>query len=472
MSEDRYELSEGWVWTKIGNLSSVITKGSTPTSYGFAYQDKGILFVKVENISNYSIKRETISQYISRETHQFLKRSQLQENDMLFSIAGTIGRVCLIKKEDLPANTNQALAIIRIPNSNIHKKYLLYYLDSRIVRKFVRSEMRGVGIYNISLENAKDIDVPLPPLSEQKRIVEKIESLFDRLNKTKQSLAKIPPLLKKFRQSVLAKAFSGELTEDWRTKQKDLEPTSALLARIRTERKNLLGKKYKEPEPIDISDLSELPEGWEWATLESIGEIVTGNTPFTENKRFYGDFLPFVKPGDLDQGKDIVAAKNFLSKDGAKQARILPSKSIMVTSIGATIGKTGISAVECATNQQINSIVPSSGIEAYYVYYYCLSQFFFNQMLTNSSSTTLPIINKGRFSALPIPIVSTRKQREIVRKIEGLFAQADTIEKSVKIAQAYCEKLTPSIIAKAFRGELVDQDPNDEPAGGYKKSDR
>lgn len=212
-SLDTSELPEGWICIRIGDLASVVTKGSTPTSYGFEYQERGILFVKVENISDYSIQHGTITQFISKETHKFLGRSQLQEDDILFSIAGTIGRVCILKKEDLPANTNQALAIIRIPSPSVDKNYLLYYLDSRVAQDSARGEMRGVGIYNISLEDVKNIDVALPPLAEQKQIVKKIQDFFAQANAIEKSVKIAQAHCEKLTQSILGKAFRGELTE-------------------------------------------------------------------------------------------------------------------------------------------------------------------------------------------------------------------------------------------------------------------
>src|SRR5688500_14478880 len=107
------DLPEGWEQVKLSDVSQRITKGSTPTSYGYKYQYSGIAFVKVENIKNGSISHQTIKHRISEEANLNQKRSILESGDILFSIAGTIGATCLVRKEDLPANTNQALAIIR-----------------------------------------------------------------------------------------------------------------------------------------------------------------------------------------------------------------------------------------------------------------------------------------------------------------------------------------------------------------------
>ena len=104
---------KNWEKDKLQNIATRITKGSTPTTYGYKYLEKGIPFVKVENLANGRIDKSSITQFISEDAHEFQKRSQLIEGDILFSIAGTIGRVAMVRKDDVPANTNQAIAIIR-----------------------------------------------------------------------------------------------------------------------------------------------------------------------------------------------------------------------------------------------------------------------------------------------------------------------------------------------------------------------
>src|SRR4030095_10044239 len=102
------EANGGWPKQTLGSIASLITKGSTPTSYGHQYEASGIPFVKVENIADGVINRSSMEQFISEATHEFLKRSQLEVGDILFSIAGTIGKTCVVRAGDVPANTNQA----------------------------------------------------------------------------------------------------------------------------------------------------------------------------------------------------------------------------------------------------------------------------------------------------------------------------------------------------------------------------
>ncbi|MBR3864365.1 MAG: restriction endonuclease subunit S [Clostridia bacterium] len=167
---------------KLENIASLITKGSTPTSYGFQYVDQGISFVKVENVHDYYIDHTTIRQFITVDAHEFQKRSQLQENDMLFSIAGTIGRICLVKTEDLPANTNQAFAIIRGYDKILIPSYLKWYLTWYLNDKSKLSG-HGGGMLNITLNDLKKLEVFFPVnKNDQQILVDRIEKLMEVLS--------------------------------------------------------------------------------------------------------------------------------------------------------------------------------------------------------------------------------------------------------------------------------------------------
>src|SRR5690554_3848867 len=129
------EILKNWIEIKLERICSRITKGGTPTTYGYAFQKEGINFIKVENLNKGAVDLRSISDFISQEAHDFQKKSQLQEGDLLFSIAGTIGETCIVKKEVLPANTNQALAIIQGFDRVLLPNFLKFQLDSFVARK-------------------------------------------------------------------------------------------------------------------------------------------------------------------------------------------------------------------------------------------------------------------------------------------------------------------------------------------------
>ncbi len=176
---------------KLGDIATVITKGTTPTSLGFNFVEDGINFVKIESINEDGTFIPEKFAHINFECNEKLKRSQLQENDVLFSIAGAIGRTAIVTKDILPANTNQALAIIRIPIGKIDYRFLLYALQSDAVIEQLNKQKQGVAQLNLSLQNINDFEIPLFSDEEQKSIVfalSKVDALISDRNKQLEKL--------------------------------------------------------------------------------------------------------------------------------------------------------------------------------------------------------------------------------------------------------------------------------------------
>jgi restriction endonuclease S subunit len=245
-----------WSQTKLGEIAEQITKGTTPTTAGHQYLESGINFVKVENINQYGIDVSSINQFISEEANQALQRSQLLEGDILFSIAGTIGKTALVHKDCLPANTNQAVAIIRGTSRVFNAKYLRQNLRSS-AEAIAKINARGGAMNNISLGDLKEIVVSVPPLGEQLQIAAKLDELLAQVDSIKTRLDATPNILKRFRQSVLAAAVSGKLTEDWRINN---FPEMFLRSEI-------------GQEEFRGSKLADLPRNWKWLRFDQVAKI-------------------------------------------------------------------------------------------------------------------------------------------------------------------------------------------------------
>lgn len=171
----KIDIDPEWEKVKLGEISDRVTKGTTPTTNGFQFQESGINFIKIESIDDggYFIREKFA--HINQECNESLKRSQLKENDILFSIAGALGRVALVNSSVLPANTNQALAIIS-PKKELDSKYLEQVLRSDLIQNQIFGLKVGVAQSNLSLAQVSGFEIPLPSLEIQKQIVEKIES--------------------------------------------------------------------------------------------------------------------------------------------------------------------------------------------------------------------------------------------------------------------------------------------------------
>ena len=201
-----------------------------------------------------------------------------------------------------------------------------------------------------------------------------------------------------------------------------------------------------------------------WTTLGEIGEITTGNTPSKDNKEYYGGNIPFFKPTDLEQGIDTKFSNDKLSQLGFESSRKLPANTVLVTCIGATIGKTGLISVEGSCNQQINAIVPTKSIIPYFLYYACVSEYMQNEIKSNASATTLPILNKGNFSKIAFPLPPLEEQKRIVSEIERWMLFVNVVESGKSDLQKTIIQAKSKILDLAIHGKLVPQDPNDEPA--------
>ena len=303
--------------------------------------------------------------------------------------------------------------------------FLKHYLNQFDFADFVNGTTR----LKLTQGSMRKIPILISPLNEQKRIVEKLDKLLARVEEAKDRLEKIPVIIKRFRQSVLNAAVTGELTKDWR-----------------------------DHKGIEI-------DSWKKIYLSKTGMMSRGksrhrprNAPF-----LFGGPYPFIQTGDISNSNGrIVGHRQTYSEEGLKQSKLWPENTVCIT-IAANIAESAILTYPACFPDSIVGIITDNTI--------CLSEYleFYIRTIKNNLSTFAPataqkninisILNDVRMS---LPLVD--EQKEIVKRVEALFKKADEIEERYKKAKAYVDKLTQSILAKAFRGELVPQDPNDPPA--------
>jgi type I restriction enzyme S subunit len=418
-------MSKGWCEESLGVIAEKITKGGTPTTYGFTFQKSGVNFLKVENIQSGQINIGSITDFISDDAHEFQKKSQLSTGDLLFSIAGTIGVTSIVESNHLPANTNQALAIIKGTDRLVHIKFLQYQLE-HFVQK-VKSKARGGAMNNVSLEDLKEFIVQIAPLAEQHRIVEKIEELFSELEKGVESLKTAQQQLKVYRQAVLKYAFEGKLTN---------------------------------PEVKE----GELPEGWVTKKFGDIFKSTSGGTPSRKRDDFYGGAIPWVKSGELSKGL-IVKTEEYITEVAIKNssAKIFPSGTLLIALYGATIGKLGFLGTPAATNQAVCGIFPSPELSLRYMFHYLTLNK--RKLIESAVGGAQPNISQTILKNLNVSFpVKHELQELIVSEIESRLSICDKIEESIQQGLQQSEALRQSILKRAFEGKLVPQDHNDEPA--------
>lgn len=310
--------------------------------------------------------------------------------------------------------------------------------------------------------------------------------------------------IKKLRELILELAVRGKLVPQ----DPNDEPASELLKRIAAEKAELVKQgKIKKQKPLpEISEDEkpfELPEGWEWVRLGTLGYTQTGGTPSKSNAEYYGNDIPFIKPADIT-AQGVIYDNEGLSIKGAETlGRVAPSGSILMVCIG-TIGKCQVINRTCSFNQQINSITPFSDISDF-IYLDVSSSYFQSLAWDYSSSTTIAILNKGKWESLLVPIAPLSEQARIVTNVKKLMSLCDQLEQQsltsldahqqlvetllltltdspnaeelaenwARISQhfdtlfnteASIEALKQTILQLAVMGKLVPQDPDDEPA--------
>lgn len=197
-----------------------------------------------------------------------------------------------------------------------------------------------------------------------------------------------------------------------------------------------------------------VPENWCWTYLGCVSDVVTGGTPSKKHPEYYGGLFPFFKPTDLDFGRHVVEASEYLTNEGKMVSRIIPEQSTAVCCIGS-IGKCGFLEVEGTTNQQINSAIPK--FNPLFLYYYCNTHYFNEELWSKASATTISIVNKSKMESCVFPLPPLPEQLRIVDRIESLSAKLDEAKQKAQDALDSFETRKAAILHKAFAGELTAQ---------------
>jgi len=362
-------------------------------------------------------------------------------------------------------------------------------LPAFVVAAFRTATVRGqveagmvtsAGQNTVSQKTYASIELDLPSLNQQRRIVEKIEALTAKSRRAKDALDAIPPLLERFRQSVLAAAFRGDLTKDWREQHPDVEPADQLLARIRQERRRrweqaeleklrAKGKepkndkwkaKYKEPEPVDAEGLPELPKGWCWASIRQLVSVGTGATPKRGMLKYWeGGSIPWVSSASVNDGT-IAAAGEFVTEAALRETNLslYPAGSLVLAMYGEgkTRGKCAVLGLDATTNQAL-AVLSAGGIaKGILPLVRRFLDFNYERTRALAAGGAQPNLNLSTVGEIVLPLPPRHEQVELLGAVEGLVALAERIAASVASGVETHSLLDASILAKAFRGELVD----------------
>lgn len=403
-----------WPHIKLGEMCEVITKGTTPTSVGFKFQESGINFVKVESIKPDGTFIPKKFAYIDCECHESFSRSQLQVNDILFSIAGALGRTAIVTEEILPANTNQALAVVRLKNdAPVCYEYLFRALNSSFAIEQIHKHSGGVAQQNLSLAQIKSFEIPVPPLAEQKQIVDILDEAFTNIDHACQLAERNLKNARELFDSTLNQIFTKN-NEKW---------SLATIGEISS-----------------IKGGKRLPKG------EKLSETPT---PYR-----YIRVSDFNEDGTIDQDK-----VRYISEHVHKQIKnyIIRSSDLYI-SIAGTIGKTGIVPKELdGANLTENAcrLVLKDKVDNKFIYYFTRSKSFQEQAGFNTRTTAQPKLALSRLASIELNIPPHNEQLEIVECLDLIVTETQRLEKIYQKKITALDELKQSLLQKAFRGELT-----------------
>ncbi len=463
------ELPLGWATALVGDVAEVrLGRQRSPDRHSGPNMRK---YVRAANVTWDGFRVDDVNEmdFTPSEFEIF----RLREGDILLGeasgSAAEVGKSAIWTGEVPECCFQNTLIRVRAPIALVPYLHHHFVHDARSGR-FAKAS-RGIGIHHLGREAIQEWEVNLPPLPEQRRIVDKLDDLRARSRKAREALREVPALLDKLKQSVLASAFRGDLTAEWRAAHPDVEPASVLLDRIRAERRKRWEeanprKKYVEPEPVDADGLPELPEGWCWSTLGEAFEVFVGATPSRQEPSFWGGTVPWVSSGEVAFCR-IKATRECITERGLRHTStsVHPPGTVLIGMIGEgrTRGQVAILDIAACNNQNSAAIrVDRSGVRPEFLYRYMESQYERSRSL--GSGNNQPALNKSRVQAMFVPLAPLAEQREVVAVLEDTFSAWSGLSATRASAASMIDSLDQSILAKAFRGELVPQDPNDEPA--------
>ena len=419
------DLPTGWTETTLRAICSKIVDGSHNPPRAVA---AGRPMLSARNVRDRAIHLDEFRFISDDDFEQEHARTQVQAGDVLLTIVGAIGRTAVVPSGAPVFALQRSVAVLR-PLA-MEPRALAYALEAPDVQKYMTDNARGTAQKGIYLGTLATVEVKLPPAAEQQRIADKLDTVLARVDACRDRLARVAPLLKRFRQSVLSAATSGRLTDDWRAGNRGLD--------------------------------------WQAATIEGICRSVADGDHQAPPQASSG--IPFITIAAINDGRlSLQKATRYVPRpyfDGLADKR-RPQRGDVLYSVTGSLGIPALVDVDTAFTFQrhIAILRPQlDRISSEYLYYVLGCSHVREQALAAATGSAQLTLALGSLKAISIELPQPIEQTEIVRRVETLFAFADRLEARLRQAQTAIDRLTPSLLATAFRGELVPQDPNDEPA--------
>jgi type I restriction enzyme S subunit len=457
-----------WVMSELGELGKWTSGGTPSRSNGKFYQGE-IPWIKSGDLPDGAIRR--IDESISNEAIQGSSAKVYPVGSLLVAMYGaTIGKLGVTT---CPAASNQACAALQASDQNrAIIPYVFYYLLSK--RDALIELGQGGAQPNISQTILKALPIPVAPLTEQQRIVAALDERLSELDASVASLERAERNLVRYRAAVLAAACSGKLVPTEadlaRRAGRSYEPADQLLARILAERRKANTKaKYEEPAQPDASKLPKLPEGWAWASVEQLGNGARSSA--------YGvlqpgddvpNGVPFVRVGDINDGRvDGTGLKRITQAISTQYPRtLLRGQEVLITLVG-TIGRTAVvpkSLKDANVARAVGVLPMGMFVDPSWVELWLRQPWSKHRLVGAAHEVARKTLNLEDVRLFPVGLPPVAEQSRILEEVDRHLSRADALAAAIAQSKRRAQRLRRAILAAAFRGRLVPQDPNDEPA--------
>ncbi|HEY1190781.1 MAG TPA: restriction endonuclease subunit S [Gemmata sp.] len=481
-------LPSGWAWCTVADLAEVGT-GTTPSRDIEDYWKGG----SVPWVTSSAVNQLSVEEASENVTNAALQNTNLRlypKHTLLLALYGegkTRGKVSELLIE---ATINQALAAIQLNGPAAEcRPYLKTFLQSHYEE--LRRQSLGGMQPNLNLGIVKRIRVPIAPLAEQHRIVEKVDELLSDVDAGVAALVRARANLKKYRAAVLKAAVTGELTADWRAAHPNAEPASALLDRILTDRRRKWeadqeakftasnktppkGWREKYPEPVspDMDGLPQLPACWCWGTMDMLAELAGGITK--GQKRKPEDRIrevPYLRVANVQRGYLDLSEMKTIEATEEDIAELQLQRGDILFNEGGDRDKLGRGWIwrgeieQCIhQNHVFRARLFSNSIGSEFVSHHgnTFGQEWFSR--AGKQSVNLASINMSVLRRFPVPVPPEEEQKVIITEVQQRLSVIDATENYIDASLKRASRLRQSILKEAFAGRLVPQDPADEPA--------
>ncbi len=454
------DLPPAWVLAAGSDVFDLVTSGSR--GWAKYYSDEGDAFIRMGNLDHGTISLDLREvQLVQPPSGAEGERTQLQPNDILISITAELGMVGLVPPNLGKAYINQHVALAR-PRAHNDPRFLAWYLASENDgKRKLREAQRGATKVGLGLDDIRQVSIPLAPLNEQRRIVAKLDDLFARSRSAREALNAIPPLLDRYRQSVLAAAFRGDLTEAWR------EQNPNLMAQVNQAQGTRGRNRGLELESARA--LAELPSQWYWAAASQVAEVRLGRQR-SPDKAQGSHMRPYMRAANVTwTGLSLEDVKTMNFEPHEADTFRLKEDDILLSEASGSRKEVGKVArwknevPDCCFQNTLIRARPI-GINPDFLFYYFMSEAVSGAFGAASRGINLHHLGGETVTNWPVPVPPEEEQREIIRIVESALLGIDRLSNEVGSARTRQDRLDHAVLAKAFRGELVPQDPNDEPA--------